>query len=129
MWQRLKETLSEPRLVTGGTVAAYLVLLALGVDLIPLLTVSPWWHWIPAMMMVIGAGVGLPCAWVGGQTWARWELVAMPISVAGLLGGVIIEATELWQSDFAAEVLVALGIVVLIIVIVRWVWLRKHYEI
>lgn len=129
MWRRLKDTLSEPRLVTGGTVAAYAVLLALGVDLIPTLMVSPWYHWIPALMMTVGAAIGLPCAWRGGRSAARWELVSLPISVAGLLGGIVIEASEIWGSDFAGHVLTSLGAVTLIVVVIRWVWLRRHYDL
>ncbi|WRS30612.1 hypothetical protein U6G28_02680 [Actinomycetaceae bacterium MB13-C1-2] len=129
MWQRLKHTLSEPRIISGATVAAYMVVLALGIDLIPNLRGEPAWQWVPAIMMMTGAAVGLPCAWLGGPKRARWELVFMPISLGGLLGGIVIESSTLWGNDFAGHVLIALGMIVLIVVIVRWVWLTRYYDL
>lgn len=130
MWSRLIQTLSEPRFVTGGTVAAYTVILILGIDLIPtLLALYTPIYWIPAIFMMVGAAIGLPASWVGGSRWARVELIVLPLSVGGLLGGIVIEASEIWGTDFAGHVLIALGVLVLIAMVLRWVWLRRTYDL
>ena len=129
MAKRIYRTLSEPRFQTGAAVTAYAVLLILGVELIPVLVAEyTWIFWVPAIFMIVGALVGLPAAWRGGMKAARAELVSLPITIAGLLGGVVIEANDL-RTDFASHVLFALGLIVLISVIVRWQWLRDHYDL
>lgn len=125
----LFRTLQTPRFQSGATVVAYLVLLGLGAELIPVLirdyTIL---YWVPGLFMIFGALVGVPTAWIGGHKAARIELVSLPITIAGLLGGVIIEANDL-RTDFASHVLAALVIIVLISVILRWHWLKSYYDL
>ena len=128
--KRICNTLSEPRFITGATITAYLIVLVLAVDL----TISTLPHydpifWVPAAFMAVGVLISLPAAWIGGRSWARRELISLPLTIAGLLGGVVIEAAELWDADFAGHVLIALVALVLVAVIVRWAWLRRYYEI
>ena len=130
MLKKIWRTLSEPRFITGATITAYLIVLVLAVDVaISTLPHYPLIFWTPAVFMTVGVTISLPAAWFGGRSWARWELISLPLTIAGLLGGVVIEATELWDADFAGHLLIALIALVLIAVIVRWTWLRRHYEI
>ena len=129
MPKRIYRTLSRPRFQTGAAVTAYIIILILGAELIPVLIRDyTWIYWVPGIFMITGALVGLPAAWRGGEKAARAELVSLPITIAGLLGGVVIEANDL-RTDFASHVLFALGLIVLISVIVRWQWLRDHYDL
>ena len=130
MLKRIWNTLSEPRFVTGATITAYLIVLVLAVDLA--ISTLPHYDpifWVPAVFMAVGVTISLPAAWIGGRSWARRELISLPLTIAGLLGGVVIEAAELWGADFAGHVLIALVALVLVAVIVRWAWLRRYYEI
>lgn len=129
MWNTLIASLHEPRLVTGATISAYAVLLVLGFEVLFQLPKYHLIYWVPAFMMIVGALVGLPCAWLGGRQWARWELVFMPISIAGLSGGILIEATAIWSISFAGHVLIYLGLLVLIVVVARWVYIRRTYDL
>ena len=122
-------TLQTPRFQSGATVVAYLVLLGLGADLIPaLISDHVFLYWVPGLFMIFGALIGVPTAWMGGHKAARIELVSLPITIAGLLGGVIIEANDI-RTDFASHVLIALAIIVLIAVILRWHWLKSYYDL
>ena len=134
MLKRIWNTLSEPRFITGATITAYLIVLVLAVVLAVDLAISTLPHydpifWVPAVFMAVGATISLPAAWIGGRSWARRELISLPLTIAGLLGGVVIEASELWDAGFAGHILIALVALVLVAVIVRWAWLRRYYEI
>lgn len=129
LWKQIKSSLKEPRLVTGATVAAYAVLLGLGLEVIFFAYKPNPMYWLPAIMMFVGAWVGLPCAWKGGREYARWELVFMPISIAGLCGGILIESTAIWALPSARYLLMALGLIVLFVVIARWVYIRRLYDL
>lgn len=130
MLKKIYSTLSEPRFITGATITAYLIVILLAVDVT--IYVLPLMHpvyWVPAIFMFAGAMVGLPSSWIGGQSMARLELISLPITIGGLLGGVTLEAHEIWGTDFAGHVMVALVLMVLIAVIVRWKWLRTYYTL
>lgn len=129
MLRRVIQSLYSPRIVSGITVTSYTILLILGVDVLFALPDRPLIHWVPAIMMMIGALIGIPCAWIRGRKLARWELVFMPISIAGLLGGIVIEAHNIWTTSFAGHLLLYLGIIVLLIVILRWVYIRRTYNL
>lgn len=129
MWHRLARTLSEPRVVTAGAVVAYLIVLVLGVLVLPDLHAN--YNIVVQVVgafMIVGAVGAIPAAWIGGTKGRRAELVLMPITAAGLATGVFIEASELWGTDSAAQLIVALGSIVLIVVCLRWIWLRRHYD-
>ena len=129
MAKRFIQTISEPRFQAVAAIVSYAVIILLGVELLPILYDQyPLIYWVPGVFMLVGALVGLPVAWIGGPKAARVELISMPITIGGLLGGAVIEATEV-GNNFTSHILLTLGIIVLLSVAVRWHWLRNRYSL
>lgn len=130
LFQRIHQSLAQPRVLTGLTVTAYVTLMVLMVmlwpRLIPFLLVQymPFMYWVvylaPAVLLTFGAVGGAIESWRGGK---KRERVALAASITGLWGGILFEAMPLIDFGFAGILLIGLGIIVTVAVMARMNWL------
>lgn len=114
VWARIWGTLYEPRVVTAMMVTAYTIAGIIGLTITTSHTPAPhpyeaYTNALLILLLVGGAAVGVPTAWVG----AWWMERGAALAVAGGLGMLAIEVAATWESGTAWVTVCALALAIL----------------
>lgn len=115
--RRLWRTLSEPRAAAALAISLYLVGVALAITLIFQHRADPVSRWLPPLVIIFGAVIGIAGAWIGRHDGRRIEMAGIVSLNGGLISGGIAEAEILTDLD---PYLVALCLVAAILAVARW---------